>query len=66
MVSMCVQKSLDMRHSGKLSRREVLQNQAPRSASKVQGGACPSFFVMLLWFFAMQEICWRRNLPKLC
>ena len=29
-----------MRHSGKLFQREVLQDQACRSATKVEGGAC--------------------------
>ena len=41
-----LQKKLDMRHSGKVFRRKVLRDQARRSASKVEGGACPTFFVI--------------------
>ena len=37
-----LQNKSDMRHSGKLSRREVLRHQACRSASKVKGGTCPT------------------------
>ena len=35
-----------MRHPRKLSRREVLRDQARGSASKLEGGACPTFLVI--------------------
>ena len=35
-----------MRHSGKLSRREVLRHQARCGSSKIEGGACPTFLVI--------------------
>ena len=42
-----LQKISDMPHAGKLSRREVLRDQARWSASKVAGGASPDFHVVL-------------------
>ena len=41
-----LQKKSDMRHSEKVFRREVLRDQACRSASNVEGGTCPTFFVV--------------------
>ena len=40
----CMTEKLGMRHSGKLFRRDVLRDQAHRSASKVEGGTCPTDF----------------------
>ena len=43
-ISTSIRKKPDMRYSGKLSRRKVPRKRARRSASKVEGGACPTFF----------------------
>ena len=43
-----LQKQRDARHSRQLSRREELRDQARRSALKAEGGACPTFFFVIL------------------
>ena len=39
-LTLCITEKLDMRHSGKLFRRERLRDQARCSASTIEGGAC--------------------------
>ena len=45
-VSGAFKKKSNMHHSRKLSRREVLQDQTRRSASKVEGGKYLTLFVI--------------------
>ena len=48
------QETSDMRHPGKLSMREVLQDQARRSALLVDGGACLAFLEYLFALHTMR------------